>query len=87
MCVWKRLLEQSRQMERFAKGLFRVRRTISLVDDDGSGKPKIRRVKGTGAKMVRVIANILASHLLSVTLLSVQTYSSCIFGSEMTKSR
>lgn len=46
-------------MEQFARELFRVERTISLVDDDSSGKPKIRREEGTEAKMVREIADVL----------------------------
>jgi len=46
-------------MEQFARELFRVERTISLVDDDSYGKPKIRREEGTEAKMVKGIAGVL----------------------------
>lgn len=46
-------------MEQFARELFRVERTISLVDDGCSGKPKIRREEGTEAKMVRGMVGIL----------------------------
>lgn len=46
-------------MEQFARELFRVESTISLVDDDSSGEPKIRRDEGTEAKMVRGIAGVL----------------------------
>lgn len=49
----------AQQIEQFTRGLSGVRRTIPLVDDDSSGKPKIRREEGTRAKMVRGIAGVL----------------------------
>lgn len=57
--VTKYLFARRRQMEQFARELFRVERTISLVDDGSSGKPKIRREEGTEAKMARGMAGAL----------------------------
>lgn len=57
--VTKYLFARRQQMEQFARELFRVERTISLVDNGSSGKPKIRREEGIEAKMVRGMAVVL----------------------------
>lgn len=56
------MFARRQQIEQFARELFRVEGTISLVDDGYSGKPKIRREEGTEAKMVRGMVGILVGH-------------------------
>lgn len=59
IAVTKYLFARRQQMEQFARELFRVERTISLVDNGSSGKPKIRREEGIEAKMVRGMVGVL----------------------------
>lgn len=77
--VAKYLFARRQQMEQFARELFRVERTISLVDNGGSGKPKIRREEGTEAKMVRGMVGVLVGRCYQLHY--YRNYFSSIFAS------